>query len=52
MPEDEASNDVLVERNVLSPSAVEGTAGFTAGIAGTLVGHPFDLIKIRLQSKA
>ena len=34
----------------LSPSIVEGTAGFAAGVAATLVAHPFDLIKTRLQS--
>lgn len=34
----------------LSPSIIEGTAGFAAGVAATLVAHPFDLIKTRLQS--
>ena len=34
----------------LSPSIVEGPAGFAAGIAATLVAHPFDLVKTRLQS--
>lgn len=34
---------------VLSPSLVESTAGFTAGIVSTLVAHPFDVVKTRLQ---
>lgn len=33
----------------LSPSLVESTAGFSAGIVSTLVVHPFDVIKTRLQ---
>ncbi|KAK4621267.1 Mitochondrial FAD carrier protein FLX1 [Fulvia fulva] len=34
---------------VLSPSLVESAAGFTAGVVSTLVVHPFDVIKTRLQ---
>lgn len=33
----------------ISPSLVESAAGFTAGIVSTLVVHPFDVIKTRLQ---
>lgn len=33
----------------LSPSLIESTAGFTAGIVSTLVAHPFDVVKTRLQ---
>lgn len=33
----------------LSPSLVESVAGFSAGIISTLVVHPFDVIKTRLQ---
>lgn len=36
----------------ISPSLVESTAGFTAGIVSTLVVHPFDVIKTRLQIEA
>jgi Mitochondrial carrier protein len=36
----------------LSPSLVETVAGFTAGAVATLVVHPFDVLKTRLQSKA
>lgn len=34
----------------ISPSLVESVAGFSAGIVSTLVVHPFDMIKTRLQS--
>lgn len=33
----------------LTPSLVESTAGFTAGIVSTLAVHPFDVVKTRLQ---
>lgn len=33
----------------ISPSVVESIAGFTAGMVSTLVVHPFDVIKTRLQ---
>ena len=28
---------------------IESTAGFVAGVAATLVAHPLDLVKTRLQ---
>jgi solute carrier family 25 folate transporter 32 len=33
----------------LSPSLIETLAGFSAGVAATLVVHPFDVLKTRLQ---
>jgi hypothetical protein len=33
----------------LSPSLIETLAGFSAGIISTLVVHPFDVVKTRLQ---
>ncbi|CAK3935639.1 Mitochondrial folate transporter carrier [Lecanosticta acicola] len=33
----------------ISPSLVESAAGFTAGVVSTLVVHPFDVVKTRLQ---
>lgn len=33
----------------ISPSLVESVAGFTAGVVSTLVVHPFDVVKTRLQ---
>lgn len=33
----------------ISPSLIESVAGFSAGIVSTLVVHPFDVIKTRLQ---
>lgn len=35
--------------STLSPSFVETVAGFTAGVVATLVVHPFDVLKTRLQ---
>lgn len=35
----------------LSHSVVESVGGFTAGIVSTLVAHPFDVVKTRLQSE-
>jgi solute carrier family 25 (mitochondrial folate transporter), member 32 len=35
----------------LSPSIIETAAGFSAGVAATLVVHPFDVLKTRLQRK-
>ncbi|KAF7714135.1 Uncharacterized protein PECH_000317 [Penicillium ucsense] len=39
----------MTGRDVLSSSAVETLAGFTAGVATTLAVHPLDLVKTRLQ---
>ncbi|KAK5107088.1 hypothetical protein LTR62_001872 [Meristemomyces frigidus] len=33
----------------ISPSIVESVAGFSAGVVSTLVVHPFDVVKTRLQ---
>ena len=33
----------------LSPSVIDSTAGFTAGVVSTLAVHPFDVVKTRLQ---
>jgi hypothetical protein len=40
----------MIERHGLSPSSIESIAGFTAGTVSTLVVHPLDIIKTRLQS--
>lgn len=36
----------------LSPSIVESVAGFSAGLIATLVAHPFDVLKTRLQRES
>ena len=38
--------------NNLPSSFIETAAGFTAGTVSTLVVHPFDVVKTRLQSEA
>ena len=38
--------------NTLSDPSVEAIAGMTAGAATTLVSHPLDLVKTRLQGIA
>ena len=35
----------------LSPALVEAVAGLTAGSAATLVVHPLDIVKTRMQSE-
>lgn len=35
----------------LSDPAVETISGFNAGLAATLVAHPLDVVKTRLQGK-
>ena len=35
--------------SILVPSAIESLAGFSAGVVSTLVVHPFDFVKTRLQ---
>jgi len=37
--------------NQLPPSLIETVAGFTAGVVSTLVVHPFDVVKTRLQGR-
>ncbi|PGH13202.1 hypothetical protein AJ80_06448 [Polytolypa hystricis UAMH7299] len=37
------------DKNALPPSLVESIAGFSAGVFSTLVVHPLDIIKTRLQ---
>jgi solute carrier family 25 folate transporter 32 len=36
----------------LSPAAIESIAGLSAGTVATLVVHPLDIVKTRMQSKA
>jgi hypothetical protein len=52
MPRVLPSVDAKPSHPQLSPSFVETVAGFTAGVAATLVVHPFDILKTRLQRKS
>ncbi|EGC48294.1 mitochondrial FAD carrier protein FLX1 [Histoplasma capsulatum var. duboisii H88] len=44
-----SQNESMNGNHGLSPSVVETIAGFAAGISSTLVVHPLDMIKTRLQ---
>lgn len=39
----------MTEQKALPKPLIETIAGFVAGIASTLVAHPLDLVKTRLQ---
>ena len=41
----------MTGKDGLSSSVVETVAGFTAGVVSTLVVHPLDLVKTRLQGE-
>ncbi|KAF2095010.1 mitochondrial carrier [Rhizodiscina lignyota] len=41
--------DGRTSNSSLNPSFVESVAGFSAGVVATLVVHPFDILKTRLQ---
>lgn len=41
----------MSDNNALPQPLIESVAGFVAGVASTLVAHPLDVIKTRLQSK-
>jgi solute carrier family 25 folate transporter 32 len=38
-------------RHGISPAVVETTAGLSAGLISTIIVHPLDIIKTRLQGK-
>lgn len=39
----------MPHRNQLSQSMIETTAGFVAGVTSTLIVHPLDIVKTRMQ---
>lgn len=41
----------MTDIKTLPKPLIDTIAGFFAGIASTLVGHPLDVVKTRLQSK-
>lgn len=47
-----STRDIFIEMlavSNLSQSMIETTAGFVAGVTSTLVVHPLDIVKTRLQ---